>query len=53
MGAGTTARVAKQEGRNYIGFELNPKYIEMAEKRIAESPGPVKPEPMLFEVEEL
>jgi DNA modification methylase len=34
MGAGTTALVALQEGRQYIGFELNPKYIEIANKRI-------------------
>lgn len=35
MGAGTTALVAKQEGRQYIGFELNPEYCQIAEKRIA------------------
>lgn len=34
MGSGTTAVVAKRLGRNYLGIELNPKYIEMAEKRI-------------------
>jgi len=39
MGAGTTALVAKQEGRNYIGFELNPAYIEIANKRIGEVEG--------------
>lgn len=32
MGSGTTAMVAVQNKRNYIGFELNPEYIEMAEK---------------------
>lgn len=35
MGAGTTAVVAKKLGRNYLGIELNPQYIEMAEKRIS------------------
>lgn len=35
MGAGTTAMVAKEEGRNYVGFELNPAYIEIANKRIS------------------
>ena len=35
MGAGTTAVVAKQNYRNYIGIELNEKYIEIARKRIA------------------
>ncbi len=34
MGSGTTAVVAKKLGRNYVGIELNPKYIEMAKKRI-------------------
>lgn len=35
-GSGTTAMVAKALGCNYLCIELNPKYIEMAEKRIAE-----------------
>jgi DNA modification methylase len=34
MGAGTTGMVAKILNRNYIGVELNPKYIQMAENRI-------------------
>jgi len=37
MGSGTTAVVAKKLGRNYIGIELNPKYIEIANKRINET----------------
>lgn len=41
MGAGTTGLVAKQLNRNYVGIELNPEYIKMAEARIA---APVKPE---------
>ncbi len=35
MGAGTTAVVAKRLGRQFVGFELNPKYVAMAEKRLA------------------
>lgn len=35
MGAGTTAMVALQHGRAYIGIELNPEYVKLAEKRIA------------------
>lgn len=34
MGSGTTAIVARKLYRNYIGFELNPKYIEIAERRL-------------------
>ena len=34
MGSGTTAVVAKMLGRNYIGVELNPEYIKIAEKRL-------------------
>ncbi|MEO0127654.1 MAG: DNA methyltransferase [candidate division WOR-3 bacterium] len=34
MGSGTTGVVAKRLGRNFIGVEINPKYFEMAEKRI-------------------
>ena len=34
MGAGTTGLVAKKLGRSYIGIEINPKYIKIAEDRI-------------------
>ena len=33
MGSGTTAAVCKKNNRNYLGIELNPEYIEMAEKK--------------------
>lgn len=36
MGSGTTAISAQKHGCNWIGFELSPKYKEMAEKRIRE-----------------
>jgi DNA modification methylase len=36
-GSGTTAVVALKNGRNYIGTELNPDYIKIAEARIKES----------------
>ncbi len=39
LGSGTTAQVAIETGRNYIGVELNPKYIELAERRIREAAG--------------
>ena len=38
IGAGTVAVVARKLDRNYIGIELNPKYIEMAEARIKSVP---------------
>ena len=34
MGSGTTGMVAAMYQRNFIGFELNPEYFKMAEKRI-------------------
>lgn len=34
MGAGTTAVVAKKLNRDYVGFELNPDYVKIAEKRL-------------------
>jgi len=37
MGSGTTALVAHQLGRRYIGFELNAEYHKMACERIAQA----------------
>jgi site-specific DNA-methyltransferase (adenine-specific) len=34
MGSGTTAVAAKKLGRHFIGIELAPEYIEIAESRI-------------------
>lgn len=34
-GAGTTGLVAAQQGRDFLGIELNPDYAAMAEQRIA------------------
>ena len=34
MGAGTTAVVAKKQGKRYIGIEIKQEYIDMANKRI-------------------
>lgn len=39
MGAGTTALVAVKNGRRYLGCELNPEYIKIAEKRIRKECG--------------
>jgi DNA modification methylase len=34
-GAGTTGLVALQEGRGFLGIELNPEYVALIEKRLA------------------
>jgi site-specific DNA-methyltransferase (adenine-specific) len=34
MGSGTVAKVAIRQGKAFIGIELNPEYIKIAEKRI-------------------
>ena len=36
FGSGTTGAVAKRLGREYIGIDLNPRYLEKAEMRIAQ-----------------
>lgn len=36
LGAGTTAVVARKSGRRYIGIEINPEYVAMAEQRLAQ-----------------
>lgn len=41
MGAGTTGVVAKKHGRNYLGIELNPKYIKIAEERLQGTHNPL------------
>lgn len=57
MGAGTTAVVAERLGRRWLGIELNPEYINIAEKRIRESRltviNSVKSEKKKFELSEL
>ena len=34
LGAGTTALVAKTHGRDWVGIELNPNYITLAQHRL-------------------
>jgi len=36
MGSGTTAVAAKENSRQYIGYDINPDYVEMANKRLSD-----------------
>jgi DNA modification methylase len=36
MGSGTVALVAEQHGRDWIGIELNPAYVALAERRVVD-----------------
>lgn len=42
MGSGTTAVVARKLNRNYVGIEINPKYIEISENRLSKELGMFK-----------
>lgn len=37
VGSGTTALVARRLGRRFIGIDLNPRYIRLANRRLAEA----------------
>ena len=36
MGSGSTAIASRMLDRDYIGYEINPEYVEIANKRIKE-----------------
>ena len=36
-GSGTTAKAAQELGRHYIGFEINPEYVEICQRRTAQA----------------
>ncbi len=36
VGSGTTSLAAIKNGRNYVGYDTNKKYVELADKRVAE-----------------
>ena len=42
MGSGTTAAAAKMLGRHYIGFDISPKYCEIARDRVRRTTSPIK-----------
>jgi modification methylase len=39
VGTGTTCAVAKTMGRRYVGIDINPAYIKLAQERIRDAPG--------------
>jgi len=39
-GTGTTCLVARQMRRRYVGIDINPRYVQMAQDRLREAPGP-------------
>jgi modification methylase len=39
VGTGTTCVVAKSMGRRYIGIDINPAYVKIADKRVRDAPG--------------
>lgn len=38
LGSGTTGRVALQNNRHYIGFEINPDYVQIAKEKTVVTP---------------
>ena len=34
MGSGTVAKVSKRMSRNYIGFEIEPKFVQLSKKNL-------------------
>ena len=47
MGSGTTAQVALQHGRHYLGCELNPEYCPLQQERIAKALPQSKHDPQM------
>jgi len=41
LGSGTTAAVCKMFNRSYIGIEIEPRYVEIAKKRLNSAPTPL------------
>ena len=35
MGSGTTAKMAMQNGRNYLGFDISQEYVDLAKRRVS------------------
>lgn len=43
MGSGTTALAALETGRHFVGYEIDPRYVEMAQRRIMEARAALRP----------
>jgi site-specific DNA-methyltransferase (adenine-specific) len=39
-GSGTTCQAAKQDGRHFVGYEINSNYVQLAKSRLDEEMGP-------------
>jgi len=42
-GTGTTCAVAKSMGRRYVGIDINPAYVKIAQERVRDAPGTAPP----------
>jgi len=51
LGSGTTAVAAKLEGMRYIGMEIEPQYVEIAEGRIKECEADYEAKAKMYEDE--
>lgn len=38
MGSGTTAVACKELNRKWVGFEIDPEYVKIAEERLRDTP---------------
>ncbi len=52
-GSATTGMVATQEGRSYVGIDLNEDYLELAKARVQDLPAPSKEAKEAEQVDEL
>lgn len=41
-GSGTTAKMARETGRRFVGIEVNPEYVEISRKRLAQQVLPME-----------
>jgi DNA modification methylase len=48
MGSGTTAQVALQNGRQYLGCELNQSYKDLQDERISSAIPEISPQIDMF-----